>query len=418
MPEMKDSGVKWLGLIPLDWEIKKAKYSFKERLEKGNNINLQLLSPTQKYGVIPQEMYQEITGLRCVQVGENANLNTFKTVHKNDFCISLSAYMGGFEYSEYEGVISPAYHSFYKTNDSIHEKYYKYLFKCFSFIDAINVITPNSVRVGRNTSFEAFGNLYIPIPPINIQKNIADFLEKKCSEIDSLYLDIEKQIETLEEYKESVITKAVTKGLNSKVEMKDSGIEWIGMMPKHWNKKFFKYTHNGSNVGETIDKEFWSMDKDDAVFYTAGLNPINTSYTKFPTWKYTRENDLLLSRNGTPYVYLPKTNALYTDHIIRVNIKEEFDKRFIQYVLQKSIETIVVDVVSIATWSVSLWNKQKITIPPLKEQKEISDYLDNKCEKINKIIADKKLQLETLTEYKKSLIYEYVTGKKEVPENV
>ena len=134
-------------------------------------------------------------------------------------------------------------------------------------------------------------------------------------------------------------------------KMKDSGIEWIGEIPEGWKVTRFKYQHTGLNTGEAIDKIFWSSDEDKTYFYTAGVEPIHSTYQNFPKWKYTQDNDILLARNGTPYVYFPFTNAIYSDHIIRSAIKCEIDKRFIRYTLQQSISSVVVDTVSIATLS-------------------------------------------------------------------
>ena len=116
-------------------------------------------------------------------------------------------------------------------------------------------------------------------------------------------------------------------------EMKDSGIEWIGEIPKEWGIVKFKYLHNGLNTGEAIDKEYWESDAGPNAFYTAGLTPIRTGYSNFPTWKETGENDLLLARNGTPYVYLPVSKAYYTDHIIRAAMSRHVNRRFIRYCL-------------------------------------------------------------------------------------
>lgn len=114
MGKMIDSNIEWLGEIPVGWRLVKAKYLFQEEKARGNGNSVQLLSPTQKYGVIPQSLYQEITGMMPTQVSDTTDLNTFKTIHNGDFCISLSSYMGGFEYSTYEGVVSPAYQVFRK----------------------------------------------------------------------------------------------------------------------------------------------------------------------------------------------------------------------------------------------------------------------------------------------------------------
>lgn len=193
-------------------------------------------------------------------------------------------------------------------------------------------------------------------------------------------------------------------------EMKNSGVRWIGEIPSSWSVKRFKYLHWGANVGETIGKDYWSDDKTDKAFYTAGANNIYSTYMDFPSWKLVGECDLLLSRNGTPYVYLPINGALYTDHIIRVSIKDKlFDKRFIRYCLLRSIEGEKVDVVMLATWSVSIWNAQRIPLPPLSEQKVIADFLDAKCGEIDGLLTDLDAEVKTLTEYKKSIIAETVT---------
>ena len=193
--------------------------------------------------------------------------------------------------------------------------------------------------------------------------------------------------------------------------MKNSGVEWIGEIPDDWKTVKFKYLHSGTNVGESIDKDFCSEDKEGFVFYTAGLEPIYTNFTDFPIWKYTKKNDLLLARNGTPYVYFPSQNAVYSDHIIRVSIKNNYSKSFVKYAIEQSISTTVVDTVSIATWSASLWNAQNLPLPPKETQQKIASYLDSKCSKIEETIQNQQQVIEKLKAYKQSLITEAVTGK-------
>lgn len=193
-------------------------------------------------------------------------------------------------------------------------------------------------------------------------------------------------------------------------EMKDSGVEWIGEIPKDWNCMRLKFAFGNSNVGESVDKELYSSDENGYIFYTAGANPVKTSYTEFPMWKYTTDNDILLARNGTPYIYLPSKDAVYSDHIIRINIKDGYCRRFLRYCLQRSIESIIVDSVSIATWSISLWKEQKLPLPYYHEQKYLADYLDSKCSKIDEIIERQQAIIEKLKEYKLSIITEAVTS--------
>lgn len=206
--KMKDTGIEWIGEIPEHWKIQKGKYIFTQRSEKGNSIELQLLSPTQKYGVIPQSLYDEISGMNSVKLKENTDFNLLKTCHKGDYCISLRSFQGGFEYSKYEGVVSPAYQIFYPVID-IADGYFKYLFKDKNFIEKINSFTL-SLRDGKPISYFDFSNMYLPLPPLAEQQQIADFLDAKCSSIDSIITAKKQQLAKLEDYKKSLIYEYVT----------------------------------------------------------------------------------------------------------------------------------------------------------------------------------------------------------------
>lgn len=199
---MKDSAV-WFGKIPNSWTVVKGKYVFTQRNTRGNNIALQLLSPTQKYGVIPQEKYEELSGMSAVKLNDSTNFALLKTIHKGDYCISLRSFQGGFEYSEYEGVVSPAYQVFYPIVN-VDRVYYKYLFKEKGFIEVMNSYTM-SLRDGKNIAFDDFGNTFIPVPPVEEQKIIAEYLNKKCAEIEQTITDKKAQLDTLDEYKKSLI---------------------------------------------------------------------------------------------------------------------------------------------------------------------------------------------------------------------
>lgn len=203
----KDSKV-WYGQIPSEWKELKGKYVFKQRNDRGNNVCLQLLSPTQKYGVIPQDKYEELTGMNAVKLNDSTNYALLKTIHKGDYCISLRSFQGGFEYSEYEGVVSPAYQVFYPII-TIADGYYKYLFKEKGFIDVMNSYTM-SLRDGKNIAFDDFGDTFIPVPPLGEQQEIADYLDNKCAEIERIIADKKSQIETLDGYKKSLIYEYVT----------------------------------------------------------------------------------------------------------------------------------------------------------------------------------------------------------------
>lgn len=199
---MKDSGVEWIGEIPSHWELIKARWVFRQSNSKGNE-NEVLLSATQKFGMFPQD---EIEG--TVKVKADTDLQSFKTVHKNDFVISLRSFQGGFEISDYEGVCSPAYQVFYNATPICH-RFYKWLFKSVPFIDKMNSIT-TGIREGRNIPYEAFAQSLIPVPPIIEQEEIAQHLDTRLTLIDGLVTDITAQIEKLKHYRQIVIHDAVT----------------------------------------------------------------------------------------------------------------------------------------------------------------------------------------------------------------
>ena len=205
---MKDSGIEWVGDIPTTWIMLRGKYVFEQKSDRGNTKSLVLLSPTQNYGVIPQDLYEELSGFSAVKLNEKTDLNSLKTVHKGAFVISLRSFQGGFEYSEYEGVVSPAYQVFYPIIP-VYDGYYKYLFKTQIFIDKMNSYTM-SLRDGKNIAFADFGRTYIPVPPVNEQKAISDYLDSKCVDLNEIIGQKQEQLSILADYKKSVIYEYVT----------------------------------------------------------------------------------------------------------------------------------------------------------------------------------------------------------------
>ena len=245
--EYKDSGFEWIGKIPKSWEVDIAKHVFRQRRDKGNG-ECQLLAATQKYGMYPQHLLEGV-----VKVAADTDLSQFKTVHRNDYVISLRSFQGGFEMSDYEGVCSPAYQVFFATRQ-INNQYYKYLFKSDAFIQEINSLTVG-IREGKNILYDDFALLPIPIPTVCDQQRIADYLDKKCGEIDALIALQEQMIAQLTDYKQSVITEAVTKGLNPDVQFVPSGIDWIGDVPKGWRVMKVKHAANSFAKGNGITKD-------------------------------------------------------------------------------------------------------------------------------------------------------------------
>lgn len=416
---MKDSGISWVGEIPKEWQTLKSKFIFKQRNTRGNNICIRLLSPTQKYGVIPQDNYEELTGMNAVKLNNNTNYALLKTIHKGDYCISLRSFQGGFEYSEYEGVVSPAYQVFYPII-TIADGYYKYLFKERGFIDIMNSYTM-SLRDGKNIAFDDFGDTFIPVPPLAEQQRIAEFLDRECGKIDGLKVDIQAQIDTLEQYKRSIITEAVTHGLNPSAPMKDSGIPWVGQFPTHWTKKKGKYILRYMSKPVKQDDGVITCFRDGEV--TLRSNRREDGFTmadKEIGYQGVDVGDLVVhGMDGfAGAIGISDSRGKASPVLNVLNTKQ--NKKYIMYYLRSMAYGEVFTALStgIRVRSCDLrWNKLAellYPLPPIDEQNNIVNYIDEQIARTNEIIADKKLQIETLDGYKKSLIYEYVTGKKEV----
>lgn len=408
---MKQSGIDWIGEIPDDWKTRQIRYLFSLRDERNYKplSEVNLISVYTDKGVLQHSDIEQTTGNKA------QNADGYKHVYKNDLVVNIIlCWMGALGISDFDGVTSPAYDVYApKDLNTILPKYYHYLFRTPQFNGKCYTEGRGIMQMRWRTYSSEFKSIKVPLPPKATQQRIAEYLDSKCAQIDSIIEESKKSIEEYKAWKQSVIFEAVT-GKNLNCKKKDSGIEWIGEIPEGWSTIKFKYLHSGSNVGESIDKELCNDNENDTVFYTAGLNPIHTIYKQFPIWKYTKQNDLLLARNGTPYVYNPLTNAVYSDHIIRVTIKDDYSKKYVQYAIQQSIFNIVVDTVSITTWSASLWNNQFIPLPPRNIQEKIVEIIENKLNKINSLILEKESLIADLTEYKKSLIFEVVTGKRSV----
>ena len=419
MRATKDSGFEWIGEIPTSWELYKGKYMFTQRNLRGNTIELQLLSPTQKYGVVPQSVYEDRSGMNAVKLNENANLSALKTIHKGDFCISLRSFQGGFEYSEYEGVVSPAYQVFYPVV-KVARGYYKYLFKDSGFIEKMNSYTM-TLRDGKNIAFADFGNTYIPCPPVDEQQRIVDFLDTKCAEIDALTADIQAQIDTLEQYKRSVITETVTKGLNPNAEMKDSGIEWVEQMPMSWNTVPNKYLmYKVKNICPVYNGEdILSLTTNGVII--RDLNGGGKMPTSFDGYQKVTPGNLLMCLfdiDVTPRcIGLVKnfglTSPAYSQFVMRTGAYAPY---YYYYYLMVDYTKELLHMAKNLRHSLTedQLGAIKAPNPPYEEQVQIAEFLDKKCVEISRVIEDKNKQLATLDDYKKSLIFEYVTGKKEV----
>ena len=417
MREMKDSGVQWIGEIPIEWAIDNPKYHFTQRKDRAKQGMVQLTA-SQKYGVITQTEYMEKTGANIVTVQKDFDI--LKLVCAGDFVIHMRSFQGGLEYSEKTGSISSAYIMLIPHNTIREPRYYKWFFKSSNYIDALSS-TSNLVRDGQAMRWANFIQLPILFPPADEQQRIADFLDAKCAEIDALTADIQAQIDTLEQYKRSIITETVTKGLNQNAEMKDSGIEWVEQMPMSWNtvpNKYLMYKiksicpiYNGENILSLTTNGVIIRD----------LNGGGKMPTSFDGYQKIVPGNLLMCLFDIDVT--PRCIGLIKDFGLTSPAYSQFAMKDGAYAPYYYYYYLMVDYTKELLHMAknlrrSLTEDQlgaiKAPRPPYDEQIQIAEYLDNKCSEINQVIADKNNQLSTLDKYKKSLIFEYVTGKKEV----
>ena len=417
---MRDSGIPWAGIIPSHWKVVRAKYYFIQTNERGNKEPV-LLASSQKYGICPQDWLDGV-----VKVSEEADIQKFKTIHKGDFVISLRSFQGGFEYSKFEGVCSPAYQVFHAI-DSYAENYLRYLFKSEMFIDEMNSLTVG-IRDGRNIKYEDFASSNLILPPYIEQCKIADYLDNECTKIDSIISDINATIEDYKKWKASIIYETVTKGLDPTVEMGDSGITSLGIIPRNWRATRIKYV---SKLGPKCNVQLQENDMVSFVPMECVKNGYrvnkdsmklneNNSYSKFENGDIAIAKVTPCFENGNICIMDNLTNGYgFGSSELFILRAHSIERKYLFYFLQ-SIGFVNGAIASMTGTGglkrVSSYyiNNAAIPLPSKEEQNRIVSFLDERCSALNEIIKEKESLMLDLESYKKSLIYEVVTGKRKV----
>ena len=410
---MKDSGISWVGEIPKEWSVMPLYCFYSERKNKnifGAENNLLSLS----YGKVIRKDINTSEGLLP------SNYNGYNIVEAGDIIIRPTDLQNDKRslrtgLSKERGIITSAYIAL-KPKNGINSRFYHYLLHTYDILKVFYNMG-NGVRQGLN--YDEFAKLMVYSPSDTEQQRIAEFLDRECGKIDGLKADIQTQIDTLEQYKRSVITEAVTHGLNPSAPMKDSGIPWVGKTPEYWkvgrigglyelrnqkvsDKDFMPLSVTMKGILPQLETAAKTNDGDNRKLVRVGDFAINSRSDRRGSCGIS-DYDGSVSLINTILKPRNRMNAKYYNWLFHTPMfADEF---------YKWGHGIVDDL-----WTTN-WSEMKrisIPLPPLDEQQEIADYLDNKCAEIEQIIADKKSQIETLDGYKKSLIYEYVTGKKEV----
>lgn len=395
--EMRHSGIEWIGEIPKEWKTCYTSSLFYEHKEKNiglRNTNLLSLS----YGKIKQKDINTNEGLLP------QSFETYNVIRKGDIVFRLTDLQNDKRslrtgLCKEDGIITSAYVTL-RANAEVDSAYFHFLFHSY---DECKVFYGLGDGVRQGMNWADVKKLSVLVPPLSEQQKIANYLDKVCGEVDEMIALQEQMIEELKAYKQSVITEAVTKGLNPNVPMKDSGIDWIGEVPYEWlvsKAKFFVIIGNGSDPK------------------TEGNTPVyGSGSTSFKTCgEYKLGPTVLIGRKGAT-LHIPhfiEGKYWNVDTAFDVKSKGNISLRYYYYLAICFDYKYYISQTTLPGMAQSSYNNMEIPVPPISEQQSIASYLDSKCSEIDALIAIKQQKIEELKDYKKSVIYEYVTGKKEV----
>ena len=420
MREMKDSGIAWVGKIPAHWTKKKGKYILRymsKPVKQDDSVitcfrdgEVTLRSNRREDGFT---MADKEIGYQGVDVGD-------LVVH------GMDGFAGAIGISDSRGKASPVLNVL---NTKQNKKYIMYYLRSMAYGEVFTALS-TGIRVRScDLRWNKLAELLYPLPPIDEQNNIVNYIDEQIARTNEIIADTQAQIDTLEQYKRSIITEAVTHGLNPSAPMKDSGVPWVGNIPKHWNCCSLKYNYNtiSGATPNSNDISLWDGEivwvtpadyKTKDVYVCSGARKITyKGYLSCSTTLIKQGNIIFSKRAPIGSVAINKVELCTSQGCLSVVSKTgNVNNKYFYYLFSVNDETFNLFGSGTTFQEISAKDflNVKFPLPSLDEQQEIADYLDNKCAEIEQIIADKKSQIETLDGYKKALIYECVTGKKEI----
>lgn len=405
--EMKYSGVKWIGDFPENWQTKKLKYVADTVSETGlNGVKIGLENIESKTG-------------KFVHTDTDYN-GVGQIVHKDDIVYGkLRPYLCKAWKAEFECNAVGDFYVF-RCNHLSDSAFIQKVLVSDKFNEVCTAATYGT-KMPR-VSLDYINSVLLPIPPLPEQQVIADFLDAKCAEIDGVLADLDAEVKTLADYKKSIIAETVTRGLNPNIPMKKSGIPWAESIPEHWKIKKGKYTLQLLQRPVKDDDGVITCFRDGEV--TLRSNRREDGFTmsaKEYGYQGIEPGDLVVhGMDGFAGAIGISDSRGKGTPVLNV-LDSDYNKKYLMYYLRNLAYGDVFLALStgIRVRSCDLgWKKLgeiRIVLPPLEEQEAIANYLDEKCSALDQYILDKKKLIETLKSYKSSLIYEYVTGKKQVP---
>ena len=430
---MKDSKIKYIGLIPDNWKTQKIKYVCD--LYVGNSIADNLKENYEDAdNAYPYISTKDINVDNSLINYENGMYtkkddDSFRLAPKKSTLLCIEGGSAGKKIAQTEQIVSFVNKLCCFNAKKINADFLYMYLKSSAFNEEFNQYISGLIGGVTQTKLKTF---HITLPPKEEQKLIADFLDKKVGEIDNILSDFNNQVNILEKYKKSLITETVTKGLNPDVEMKNSGIEWIGQIPAHWNFKKLKYiisspllygaNESGEDYDETLPRyiRITDIDQNNNLKEDGKLSLPSELAEPYML----KDGDILFARSGATvgktFFYRSKYGpSAFAGYLIKASISDKIAlPKYIYYTTlgtgYENWKNSIFTQSTIQNIGADKYSLYVVPIPNIDEQKEIVKFLDKKCKEIDDIIKDKQMQIEKIEKYKKSLIYEYVTGKKRV----
>ena len=434
MREMKNSFVAWIGEIPSTWQLFRFKDNYKNLKEIAGEKSSEFERLALTLNGVIKRPKDDTDGLQPKEFDSYQILRDGEFVFKMIDLQNISTSRVGL--SPYTGLVSPAYIKFAPKSDTTDSSFVYYFMMCLYFNHVFNHLGGDGVRSALNGT--DLGLLPVPCPSIHEQERIASLLDDKCAQIDALIANEEKQIEKLEQYKQSIITETVTKGLNPDISMKDSGVEWIRCIPENWRivplKSLFSFGKGLPITKEDLIKEGIPVISYGQIHakWNSGVT-IHEELKRFVSKDYISTNPDSLVKQGDFIMadtsedregcgncaYVDKEEQLFAGyHTIILSAKEGIDNKYLAYLFRtdawRSQIRKCVSGVKLFSISRRILGDVSVVIPDKAD--EIVSFLDGTCERLLKLIAIKQIKIEELNRFKKSLIFEYVTGKKEAPQ--
>jgi type I restriction enzyme S subunit len=428
-PEYKDSGLPWLGEVPVHWEIVRSKRLFRQRKEFANPQDQQL-SATQAYGVIPQALYEKRTGYRVVKI--SMHLDKRKHVEADDFVISMRSFQGGLERAWAAGAIRSSY-VVLEPSAEVSAGYFQHLFKSHQYINALRV-TSDFIRDGQDLNFGNFCGVALPLIPLQEQASIARFLAWATNRLDRAIGAKRRIITLLQEQKQTIIHRAVTRGLDPSVPLKDSGIPWLGEIPVHWEVLALKRVLSRLVDCEHKTAPFVQQSNYRVVRTSAVRNGLLrwsgtycTSAKAFTEWTQRavpEAGDVIFTREA------PAGEACIIPEGARVCLGQRtvlmkpqsgiYDSQFLVHMIYAGPPRTLIELTcqgsTVSHFNMDDIDWMKILAPPLSEQIEIIAKVTELTEAPSLVIDKTEREITLLREYRTRLIADVVTGKLDVRE--